>query len=254
MSVLSRALLLLALPCWPIAPLAAEVERWQGYAYDLDTQALVYSETHERRYESGQLLAGKDTYLDPEGALIAEKELRFEHPTAPIFTLDDQRIQYREGLKREAAGWVTFKMEPGSGKLQEAPVTLEGEPVADAGFDRYILQEWNALLAGERRTFDFIVPSQLRAIRFRVEKVGEENRQGRALVHMELKPDGFLLRNLVSPIQLYYDRDTRQLAEYQGISNVRKLNGKGYKVRIEFPAKEFTRTAAATPCEQEPCS
>lgn len=226
------------------AAVATEVERWNGYAYDLETGELVYSERHERSYSGNEMVGGHVTYLDPAGKVIAEKSLEFKHPTAPVFEMNDSRISYQEGLKQEGAGWVTYKMEPGTGELQSKPVELKGEPVADAGFDRYIVQQWDALSSGERMTFDFIVPSQLRAIDFRVEKVGEEEREGRKLMHLELRPDGFLLRNLVSPIQLYYDSETRNLVEYQGISNVRKLNGKGYKARIVFPLAERKRETA----------
>jgi hypothetical protein len=42
-----------------------------------------------------------------------------------------------------------------------------------------------------------------------------------------------------------YDRASRQLRRYEGMSNMRDANGKNYKVRVEFP------TAAVPPPSPE---
>jgi len=245
----------LAVPAPTVA--AAEVVRWAGYAYDLSSGEPIYSERHEEVIEDGRSVSGRVSYLAADGALIAEKTLDFRTPLSPEFNLEDTRIGYREGLKREGGALVTYKQEPGSDELESSPVSLEGEAVADAGFDNYIRQNLGALAAGKRLVFDFVVPSQLKAIRFRVEKLGETERDGLRLLQLALKPDGFLLRNLVPAIELDYNLADGHLYEYRGISNVRKLNGKGYQARIVFPPGErrvvSSAEAAAAGCGAERC-
>lgn len=251
-----RCLACLLFACAPAAALAADVVRWTGYAYDLDTGQSVYSERHEAVVEDGRSLSARVDYLDPSGRPIAAKTLTFTSPLLPLFSLEDSRIGYREGVRREGRGLVTFIREPGRTEDETRPVSAEA--VADAGFDQFMRQHFEALAQGERKVFDFIVPSQLRALRFRVEKVGTTRRDGLDLLQLRLQPDGFILRNLVRAVELDYDVATRQLYEYRGISNVRQPNGDSYRARIVFPPAERRVVAVATTervaeCPTSPC-
>jgi len=246
------------LACLPGVALAADVVRWTGHAYDLTTGQPVYSERHEAVVEDGQSLRARVEYVDPSGRPIAAKTLHFVSPLMPLFSLEDTRIGYREGLRRTADGLVTYIREPGSTEDQTGPVTATGEVVADAGFDQFMRLHFDGLARGERKVFDFIVPSQLRALRFRVEKVGETRRDGLGLLQLKLRPDNFILRNLVAAVELDYDIATRHLYEYRGISNVRQPNGDSYRARIVFPPGERRIVAVATAegspeCPVSPC-
>jgi hypothetical protein len=243
-------LVALALAC-PAA--AAEVVRWTGYAYDLESGEPIYTERHLEEIEGGESVRGRVSYVGADGLPIAEKTLDFRAPLLPNFNLEDTRIGYREGIEREGQTVVVYKQEPGSDALQTSRVNVEGEVVADAGFDAFIRQHFEEIRAGSRLVFDFVVPSQLKAIRFRVEKVGESRRDGLQLLQVELKPDGFLLRNLVPSIELDYNLDSGQLYEYRGISNVRKPNGKGYQARIVFPPDERRVGSAGASTPSEDC-
>ncbi|HAZ60679.1 MAG TPA: hypothetical protein DCY89_03795 [Gammaproteobacteria bacterium] len=228
----------LLMACLPAAAFAAEVVRWTGYATDLATGAPVYSERHEAVIEDGRAVRAQVEYVDPTGKPIAAKTLDFVSPFLPLFSLADSRIGYREGIRREGEEIMVFMREPGADRDRERSVTVDGEVVADAGFDQFMRQHLEGLARGERKVFDFIVPSQLRALRFRVEKVGETKRDGLSLLQLVLRPDGFILRNLVASVELDYDLASGMLYEYRGISNVRQPNGDSYRARIVFPPAE----------------
>jgi hypothetical protein len=239
----------------PLTALAADVVRWTGYAYDLATGEPVYSERHEALIEDGRGLRARVEYVDPSGRPIAAKTLDFASPVLPLFHLEDSRIGYREGLRRDGDALVVFIRDPGSGRDRMRTVLErgEGEVVADAGFDQFMRKHFDALARGERRVFDFLVPSQLRTLRFRVDKVGETERDGLSLLQLRLRPDGFILRNLVAAVELDYDLATRHLYEYRGISNVRQANGDSYRARIVFPPGERRVASVAAIDGNAPC-
>ena len=53
-----------------------------------------------------------------------------------------------------------------------APVAGGEALVADAGFDEFVRQHWDALMAGEAVPLHFAVPSRLESLGFRIRRVG----------------------------------------------------------------------------------
>jgi hypothetical protein len=215
----------------PAAP-----ETYEALAYDLKTGSLLYRELH--RVERDADGSGRRTvlYRCPGGAPFARKVVDYgDDPTSPVFELIDRRLGYREGVRAGANGYEVFVQEGANDAEETAPLPRIDGLVADAGFDDFVKQNWDALLAGETQRFPFLVPSTLDAIEFKVRKHDEIVLGGEAATVIRLSL-GAWYAFLLPHIDVVYANESRQLRRFSGISNVRDLDGDNYKVRIEFPA------------------
>ncbi len=220
-------------------PAGQEERVFVGYAYDREDGALVYREVHrEIRAERGGVDL-ETTYLEPDGDLIADRRVAFSsHRFAPSFTLDDRRTGYVEGAAREDGELVVFRREPNDAAIEERVVESTGGLVVDAGFDRFIVANWERLLAGRPLVAEFVVPSRLRALDFKVRKHGEVFLQGQPAVTFRMTISNPVFRLFVPPIDVTYHAGDRFLMRYEGISNIRDRDGTPYEVRIDFPLEE----------------
>jgi hypothetical protein len=221
---------------------AIAAESYTGSAYDLDTGVFLYRE----QYDQFPTPTGVQTvvlYLCADGRAFARKNLREEGDAqAPDFDLFDARLNYREGVRRGAAGREVYVQRSADIPERVASLTMPPNGVIDAGFNEFVQQHWDALVGGSSLNVPFLVPSKRAFYPFKVEKV--EN---------AASPDTFTVRLslaawysiLVPRIDVVYDRASRRLRRYEGMSNMRDANRKNYKVRVEFPA------AAAPPPSPE---
>lgn len=209
---------------------------YSGSAFDLDTEKLVYTEHHQLALNGEEVLERWVSYRCPDGKAFARKRvLRTRLPAVPSFELEDWRLDYSEGLEVGADEVAVYVREAGE-EATEREVLEEVPPqlVADAGFDAFVRENWDALVAGETVRFDFLVPSRLDYLGFKVRHTGDDTIDGRPARTFRLALGG-LLGLIVSGIDVSYDADTRTILRFSGLSNVRNAEGDNYVVRIDFP-------------------
>jgi hypothetical protein len=209
---------------------------YSGNAYDLKSGELYYTEEHQEIWEDDTHSATIILYKNPEGKTIAKKELDFKtgHLT-PSFIQTDFRDGYMEGVEvSEHSVKVLYRK---SSKHDLETVALEVPPpvVVDGGFNYFVKQNWPALLEGKTLPFNFVVPAEQDYYSFQLSKIKEVEYKGvrAAFFKMELK--NFILRQLVPPIMLTYNVETKRLLKYEGISNINNAKGKSYFVKIIYP-------------------
>jgi hypothetical protein len=85
------------------------------------------------------------------------------------------------------------------------------------------------------------VPSRLEFMDWRIRRDDDAphdaksgDPRGLRTVRFALEIDSAFLRIVVPPIVVIYDRDTRRLLRYEGLSNLRDASGENHSVRIEF--------------------
>ena len=110
---------------------------------------------------------------------------------------------------------------------------------SDAGFDRFIEEHWDELVAGTTFVRRFLVPSRLDFMDFRIRLDAPRETEGAVGFVLEL--DSVLLRLLVPPIIAIYDTTSRRLLRYEGLSNLHDEGGDNHRVRIDF---EYTTKVA----------
>lgn len=218
--------------CLSASSFGSGIVQFEGRAYDLETEDLLYIEKHRITTNvQGQYLSGQVDYVLPGGRKIAHKSLNFsDHLFAPKLSFVDQRFNDVIRLSGDAKGFLIELSASGETKKYQIK-PKKADFVADAGFDRYVLKNWGDLLSGERLAFDFVALTRGELIRFRIEKINQDEQQ----VEFEIRPDNWLIRLLVEPIALSYDMSTRRLAGYSGVTNIRDAQGSdNYKARIEY--------------------
>ena len=210
----------------------AEVIRFYGEAFALNSKSeqtaentekepdLLYREYHTLRYKEDTLLYRHVEYRDPSGELIASKE-NFYHSSGltPDFTLQDHRREYYESAVISSGKIQMTLKEPGEKKKQKrmsAPDNL----VVDAGFDNLIQQRWNDLINGQPVDFEFASPARQSLIGFRLTLDSIDGQQ----VNFKMTLSSRLLAWLVDPLFLRYDRTTRRLLSYQGLTNIADIS------------------------------
>lgn len=228
-SILAVTLFLLCLH----GKLAAEERERIGRAYDPNSGALLYEERHLETFADGKIITDRVHYVDPQGRTFGNKRVDFRHdPFVPEFRLLNERTGHIEALLHKQRGEIEVRYrERVDQELREALLAAPENAVADAGFDRFIESHWEQLLRGEVLKRRFLVPSRLEFMDWRVKRISDDDP---ATARFALEIESVLLRIVVPTITLVYERATRRLLRYEGLSNLRDESGNNHSVRIEF--------------------
>jgi hypothetical protein len=258
--MLKKHLLLSLLIAIPVSADAAGPTTLRvGQAFDLETGEFRYQEIHLLP-DPGSAANLEIEYRDADGVLFGSKAVSFElgesssaaerlSPWLPTFTTTLPEQGFEEGLRVEGDDLVVRYRERASDALDEEalPDADQRRPlVADAGFDRFIRDHWDLLLAGEKQELQFLVPSLGRFMRFRVRHLGQVDERGVSAEAFVMEPGNWFLRAMVDPIAVRYGGDDRGLLRYTGISNLPELDGGNMEVDIVFDAVGVTTPAFTT--------
>ncbi|MBS0571013.1 MAG: hypothetical protein JSS28_10415 [Proteobacteria bacterium] len=215
---------------------ACAAETWTGIAYLAGDGAPAYRETH---YLTGD--ARLVVYACPDGRPFARKTIAVgANPQAPDFSMLDARWGYREGVRGDDGAREVFVQRTPDQAEKSAPLDLPADGVVDAGFDAYVHRHWDALARGDALRFAFLVPSKRTFYAFDLRRVDAESSARELTLRLAL---GAWYAFLTPHIDVTYDRHTRRLLRFAGLSNIRDAKLKNLDVRIEFPQVPVTATA-----------
>ena len=218
-------------------PILAQSEKIKfiGKAYDLTTNEFLYTELHEDQFENGQPQKGTVIYRRPDGEIIVKKEIDFTPGSAlPSFYLEDFRDGYIEGAEwRDKTLYVKARRTKDN-PLKEEKLSPNQPIVIDKGFDFFVRNSFDSLMADKTIQFDFIVPIEFNSFRFRIAKEQDTEFDQKKAVVFKLELNNSFIRWLSDPIYLTYDIKTKQLLRYQGTSNINDEQGKAYNVNIVY--------------------
>jgi hypothetical protein len=215
-----------------------------GEAYDLHTEQPLYSETH---CVSDDYTMREVIYRNGDEALIAYKELNYETgQTTPAFvqhninTSDSVAVAMQQGkivmtfTNSDSAADRVVTKKPGA----DMPL------VVDAGFDAFVKDNWDSLLAGETKRFQFPFASREMLVELEIATTGctYDSQTDQCFV---LELDNWFLKMLAAPIELGYDRDLRRLTRFRGVSNIRAADGGGLEVDIHYRYSEMANMDCA---------
>lgn len=212
----------------------AETHRFYGYAFDLESDAYVYTEVHEQIIEGGVWKRGTIRYFDADNQPMGEKTLEFSSSAyTPVYRLELPYKNYAEGISAVGDRVVMYKEV--DGRRSEKTIDNADNLAADSGFHSLLRDRFETLMAGDTVRMRLAVAGNLDSYRFRGRTVGETTFDGKPAVAIKVELDS-LLRLLVDDLQLVYEPEERKLLEYRGISNVHDpRTGDPYTVRIVYP-------------------
>ena len=210
--------------------LSANTLTFEGAAYKPGTDKLLYLETHTLELNNDRPISGTVEYRLPSGEVIARKTNQYlDNPALTNFELQDVRNEYQEQAELTDKGWRLSQTENGktSSKRVGKP---DYQPVVDAGFDEFVRANWDRLIDGDTVKFSFAVPARQEWIDFRL--IPDTITDTELSVEMKLKSR--MLAWLLDPIRLTYDRSSKRLTRYQGLTNIQDPQGEGIHADIIY--------------------
>jgi hypothetical protein len=212
---------------------------YNGSAYDKKSSEFYYSEIYEEVMESNKHVATNITYKNSQGLIIGKKKLNFRASSAkPSFQMDDYRNGYMEGSEMTAEGMIkVFYRESKDAELISTVLNVPEPAVVDGGFNYFLKINWDKICSGQKVKFHFVAPEKQDYYSFRLAKEKEIIFLDRKAMVCKMEPENFILRQLVDPIMITYDIQTKRMLQYEGISNIRKssTNDERYVVKIVYP-------------------
>lgn len=230
----SSLLLLLILASLAATASAEPIRSAHGNAYDSDGR-LLFAQTHYWYADDAGEPRGFTLYTCPDGRAFARRTSDYgKHPDTPDFALEIAQTGYREGVRGEGAQRIVYVQRRADRPEQDASMPAAEHAVIDDGFNTYAAGHWDALLTGEDVPIEYLVPSRHRFYHFRVVKVDDANPDE---LRLRMQFD-FWFGRFLPHVYVTFDRATRKLIRYEGISNIRDAEGDNVHVRIESPRAE----------------
>ena len=210
------------------ASLAVEKEVHWGEARN-EQGELVYKEKHSVTREGDRVITSLTEYINPAGQVIATMESDYsQNISMPTYVFEDHLRGYREGLRKENGNYIIFKQSRGS-KEETGAVTNTEDVFSCQGWHYYLVNNL-AALEKENVALNLILPSELKALPFEIQKVRSTGDRVEAV----LKFNHWLFRYFAPTLRLVYDRKSKKLVEYTGISNILDSKGDRQDVKIVY--------------------
>jgi hypothetical protein len=225
----------IAIFCLSFASIQAETYEYYGTARDLSSKSILYYDYHKEEWKGNQHLSSFIEYKDPDKAVFATKNINFEkYPPLPQFTTTDNRDGFMEGAEWKGDSFIIFSRRKFGDPVVSKTMKVLPSSAIDGGFDRFVRNNWDEIMNGQRITLSIYVPTELDFYPFAVYKVRDAVWRGRKTTWIRMEIDQFILKQIIAPIDIEYDLETKRLIEYKGISNINGANGKSLKVWIEY--------------------
>lgn len=230
-----RIFLLTILSLWMSSAIAGDRMTRVGYAYDSNTNQLLYTESHHEKYSGGVLLRSEVIYKDPAENIFASKIADFSNSQfMPEFALENTRTGHEEKTRFIDNKYEVIFSESKNKTRKESQIKFEDSAISDAGFDNFIIEHWDQIIAGKKFKRDFLVPSMQDFLSFRIYQDAIVNKKGQSLRLINIEPDSFFVRVIAGTLKLYYDSDKPALRVFEGVSNMRDSKGDNYNVLIKY--------------------
>ena len=215
---------------------AQTVAQTIGEAFDLNTNKPLYSETH---CVSGDALTREVIYKDPENQLIAYKVLRYDTGSnTPSYVQHNVHSQDSIAVELEQERQeIIFTATDANRSEQPSVASVKPSAalpvVIDAGFDAFVRENWQSLVAGESKQFQFPFAARESLVELSIASAScSYATDSDQCFSLEL--NNWLLNILADPIELGYDAKLQRLTRFRGISNISDGQGEALAVDIHY--------------------
>lgn len=207
-----------------------------GSAYSIDNNQLLYRELYTPINGNREVTVN---YTTPDGKIFASKTLIYSgDPIQPEFEFRDQRDNERLAAKF-AAGRLVLAYDQ-EGYKQEKEIMETVGLVVDAGFDAYIQQNWDDLVAGKKTRFRYTMPYKLITANLQARQITADKSplfsadSPATWRYFVIEPANRFASIFKDPIHLAYESEGKFLMRYYGRSNLDSDDKGAWDVRIEY--------------------
>lgn len=207
---------------------------FSGRALDVESGRWLYTEQHRHVYQGGRWKSGQIRYVAPQGTVLGEKTLDFsQDPFVPLMRTVYAPIGQEEAITRVEGGTVMMEtVRDGQRKAKE--VARPQSMAVDSGFHAFVQAKLDELQSGKTIPMQLGVISQFDHFRFRIRRAEGSAEQAPGQVALRVEADS-MLRLMVPTVNLVYDTRSKDMLEYEGLSNiVDPQTRKAPRVRIRY--------------------
>ncbi len=195
-----------------------------------DDGELVYRERHTTTYDGDRIFGSVTSYLDPEGREIATMASDYGRSLAlPTYLFKDARRNCSEGLRFNNGTYIIFHEEEGRDEKTK-PLGDRDNVFSCQGWHYHLVENLDRVLADESLEVRLIFPNELDTYTFRIQKMSADGE----VVRVKLRLANWLFSLFAPHLELVYDRATKRLVEYHGISNILAPDGEYQDVHITY--------------------
>lgn len=195
---------------------------------------LQYREFHDFSTSRGEPLESLTIYRDPNGREIARMQADYRASrTSPQYRMVDHRFDSEESAVQD--GLTVHMMVRHGERVRRKSVTRSAakDMVIGPGFNELIRARWDDLVAGATIRCDFALPARLQVVPFRIRRDPRHDTPSTFAFTVDI--DNALLRLVAPSLRVAYERSTKRLARYEGLSNVVTDDDRSQEVVIHFP-------------------
>jgi hypothetical protein len=221
--VFSIFIIILTVLCTKYSNAQSGIEKieFTGYAYSLSDSTLLYSEHHSIISNgNNQRLTSRVQYKTYDGVLIADKTLKYdEQGYFPSINFTDLRTNQVLKVDSDEAIITIVQGDKTTPEAASVSTVKKGVMIADAGFDVFMMKNWESLVAGEPKVVDFLAPTRNMFVAFEIKQTFINE----SVIGFSLAPDNFFISLLVDPIALEYDLGSGRILSYKGLTNIEQV-------------------------------
>ncbi len=200
--------------------------QFEGKAYAIDSDTLLYSEHHQ--YLSPFI--HKVEYKEPDGTVFARKTVNYTQSFySPDFELQNDRNGELIRTERQNKKIILKYQENSQSDTEKDKLSPHPTLIIDAGFDHYITQNWTPLINGKSLTIDYLIPSMGDYYELTLKQVDCKNDENYCF---SISASSFFIRIFSQELKLTYAKfaqssqpDIYRLAQFQGRTNISDADG-----------------------------
>jgi hypothetical protein len=206
---------------------------YTGRAEALQGHGFLYGEKHILVLRGGKLAERVVLYTCRDGSAFARKKSFYGNGWSPDFVLDDASNGMREGVRSEGGGRQVFFRAARSDHERSKSLEETAGLVIDTGFDAFVRDNWQPLMAKDGLSMRFLIPSHLSDMEFRVQHVRADHVDGVPVEVFRLTLSN-IFGWFVPGIDVYYTAQDHVLVRYVGISDLMDASGSNIRADITF--------------------
>ena len=232
----ARLIIILVIATLPMGITHAEVNtpktavkssQFIGYAYDLETNNLLYTEYHNYQTPFKHTV----DYREPNGQLFATKQLDYnESFYAPNFIQKNMRNGETIRSKKYNKKIKIQYQENSTSEYEKESINFSKNLIIDAGFNQFITKNWKQLVEGKEMTIDYLIPSLLDHYELSIKK---ESCEKDNTYCFSISASSFFISLFSSTLKLTYGPN-KDLLAFQGRSNICDSDGNYQDVKITY--------------------
>lgn len=150
------------------------------------------------------------------------------------YQLYNKATGHKESVSFKDGIYVLNYQESSNDKEKTAELKVKAPAVYDEGLVLFVQNNLSKLKAGEKLEMSIIVPERLDYFRFVASLVDQDDEQ----LYLEVVPDNFILRQVVKPVKLSFDKKSGRLVELTGLSKMSHKKIALTEVLISYKSKD----------------